>query len=133
MSQESAEFTEGRSPHEADNSRDGYVCNDDVDGCPLGRVIFVAMTLLAMLVLATYAAWAGSPHFVGQRNSHDDSLEVFGKDAGLGDETDVNIKVTATALCINGDGHHPKAVNKEFVSAEQSMPSRTARLSSISL
>jgi hypothetical protein len=85
-------------------------------------VIFVAMTLLAMLALATSAAWAGSPHFVGQCNSHDDSLEVFGKDAGLGDESDVNIKVTATALCINSDGHHPKAVNKESVSAEQSTP-----------
>jgi len=49
----------------------------------------------------------------------DDSLEVFGKEAGLGDETDVNIKVTATVLCINGGEHHPKAVNKKSVSAEQ--------------
>ena len=47
---------------------------------------------------------------------------MSGKEAGLGDESQVHIVVTATALCINGGGNHPKAVNKESVSAEGIFP-----------
>jgi hypothetical protein len=34
----------------------------------------------------------------------------------------MNVVLTATALCINGGGNHPKAVNKESVSAEGTFP-----------
>jgi hypothetical protein len=47
---------------------------------------------------------------------------VSGKEAGLGDEAQVHIVVSATALCINPGGNHPKAVNKEDVSAEGDFP-----------
>jgi hypothetical protein len=47
---------------------------------------------------------------------------VEGKEAGLGNETQVHIEVTATAECINPGGKHPKAVNKESVSAAGDFP-----------
>jgi hypothetical protein len=86
--------------------------------------------LLVGLVLATAAfavsvAVAGSPHFVSNTvtaTRSDDSLTVSGKEAGLGDESQVHIEVSATALCINPGGHHPKAVNKESVSVGDNFP-----------
>jgi hypothetical protein len=70
------------------------------------------------------AAWAGSPHFVGSITASrtDDTLTVSGKEAGLGNEAQVNIQVSATALCINGGGHHPKATNKTGVSGGGTFP-----------
>jgi hypothetical protein len=50
--------------------------------------------LFCTLAFAVPAAWAGSPH----------------------------IGVTATAECVNGGGKHPKAVNKESVSAAGDFP-----------
>jgi hypothetical protein len=52
----------------------------------------------------------------------DDSLTVAGKEAGLGDEEQVHIVVTATALCINPGGEHPQAANKESVGSEGDFP-----------
>jgi hypothetical protein len=50
------------------------------------------------------------------------SAKPAGKEAGLGNETQVHIAMTATALCINNGGHHPKAVNKGSFSAEGDFP-----------
>jgi hypothetical protein len=50
------------------------------------------------------------------------SLTVSGKEAGLGDETQVHIVVTADAQCINPGTKHPKAGNKESFSAEGDFP-----------
>ncbi len=85
-------------------------------------LVLTALALTALAVAAT-AVWAGSPHFVKVTATRtDNSLTVEGKEAGLGNETQVHIVVTATAECINGGGHHPKAVNKESVSAEGDFP-----------
>lgn len=76
-----------------------------------------ALTLSTVGFLAA-PAWAGSPHFVDstvQANRTGNTLTVSGKEAGLGNEQQVSIQVSATALCVNGGGHHPKAVNKESV------------------
>jgi hypothetical protein len=85
--------------------------------------------LLAVVALSTAAvavpAWAGSPHFVSNTvtaTRTDDSLIVSGKEAGLGDEAQVHIVVTATAECINPGTKHPKAANKASVSAEGDFP-----------
>ena len=86
--------------------------------------------VLGALALATVAmafaaptAWAGSPHFIKvTATASGNTLTVEGKEAGLGNETQVHIEVTATAECINGGGKHPKAVNKESVSAEGDFP-----------
>jgi hypothetical protein len=91
------------------------------------RIILVVTTLLASalgsVLLSPAAAWAGSPHFVEATATTDgNTLTVAGKEAGLGNETQVHIVVTATALCINNGGHHPKAVNKGSFSAEGDFP-----------
>lgn len=93
------------------------------------RRLLVFTGAFATAVFAMFAfvvpAWAGSPHFVDDTvtaTRTDNSLTVAGKEAGLGDEAQVNIQVTATALCINGGGHHPKAVNKESVNAAGQFP-----------
>jgi hypothetical protein len=89
------------------------------------RIFLLVGLALAMAAFAAPAVWAGSPHFVSNTvtaTRADDTLIVSGKEAGLGDEAQVNIRVTATALCINPGGNHPKAVNKESVSAEGQFP-----------
>jgi 3',5'-cyclic AMP phosphodiesterase CpdA len=94
------------------------------------RLTLLAALVVSALALAVPAAWAGSPHFVSNTvtvTRTGDTLTVSGKEAGLGDEAQVHIVVTAAALCINGGGNHPKAVNKEDVSSEGDFPSRTAR------
>jgi hypothetical protein len=75
-------------------------------------------------VMAT-AATAGSPHFIKgafQVSTSGNTLTVSGKEAGLGDEAQVDIVLSATAECVNGGGNHPKAANKESVSASGLFP-----------
>lgn len=87
------------------------------------RFLVLAALALATVAVAVPAAWAGNPHFVSVTATRtDNSLTVSGKEAGLGNETQVHIEVTATAECINPGGKHPKAVNKESVSAEGDFP-----------
>jgi hypothetical protein len=89
------------------------------------RIFLFTGLALAITAFAAPAVWAGSPHFVNNAFSvtrDGNSLTVSGKEAGLGDEAQVSIRVTATALCINPGGNHPKAVNKESVSAEGQFP-----------
>ncbi len=90
------------------------------------RRFFVAAGLaLAMMGVTAPAVWAGSPHFVDSTvtaTRTGSTLTVSGKEAGLGNEAQIHVVVTATALCINGGGNHPKAVNKESVSAEGTFP-----------
>jgi hypothetical protein len=90
------------------------------------RRIFLFMGLaLAIAAFAAPGVWAGSPHFVSNTltaTRTDNTLIVSGKEAGLGDEAQVHIEVSATALCINPGGNHPKAVNKESVSVGDNFP-----------
>ena len=83
------------------------------------------LLLVGVLALAfPMAALAGSPHFVPGTTAtvSGNTLTVSGKEAGLGDEAQVHIVLTATAECINGGGHHPKATNKEAVTAAGDFP-----------
>jgi hypothetical protein len=87
------------------------------------RFLVLAVIALATVVVAVPVAWAGSPHFVSVTATRTaNSLTVEGKEAGLGNETQVHIEVTATAECINPGDHHPKAANKESVAAEGDFP-----------
>lgn len=87
------------------------------------RLLVLAITSVLALFLLTPAATAGNPHFVDVQVSRSgDALTVSGKEAGLGNETQVHIVVTADALCINGGGKHPRAVNKGSFSAEGDFP-----------
>ena len=84
--------------------------------------------LLALLTLAAAAvavpAWAGSPHFVGTPTitRSGDALTVSGKVAGLGDETQINVAVTADVACVNPGSNLPKAENKGATIAEGTFP-----------
>ena len=88
----------------------------------------IAMLALVVGVIAAWTVpvvWAGSPHFINNAftlTRTDNSLTVSGKEAGLGDEAQIHVVLSATALCINGGGNHPKAVNKESVSAAGDFP-----------
>jgi hypothetical protein len=89
------------------------------------RLLVVFATFAGALVLAMPNAWAGSPHFIASSLSAETSgntLTVSGKEAGLGDESQVHIVLSATALCINGGGRHPIAANKMSVSASGDFP-----------
>jgi len=84
--------------------------------------------IFATLLLAAFGAppaYAGSPHFINSAfvvSTSGNTLTVSGKEAGLGDEAQIHVVLTATALCINGGGNHPKAVNKTSVSASGDFP-----------
>ena len=87
------------------------------------RVLLGAALVLTTFVVAVPTVLAGSPHFVSVTATREgNSITVSGKEAGLGNETQVHIEVTATAECINGGKHHPKAENKESLSAEGDFP-----------
>ena len=45
-----------------------------------------------------------------------------GWSTGLGDESQIHVVLSATALCINGGGKHPRAANKTSVSAAGDFP-----------
>jgi hypothetical protein len=85
------------------------------------RFIAVAAVLGVAAALAIPLAFAGSPHQVhsctttvsSTSDTLNDQLSISCKEAGLGDESQISVDVSATAECINGGGNHPKAVNKE--------------------
>ena len=91
----------------------------------MNRISVLVVLALSALAIAVPVALAGSPHFVDDSvtaTRSGDSLIVSGKEAGLGDESQVHIVVSATALCINPGGNHPQAANKESVSSEGDFP-----------
>src|SRR5947209_7568636 len=94
-------------------------------GFHMRRLITAAALSLAFGGLMASTAWAGSPHFVhgtvtGTRLGN--TLTVTGKEAGLGNEAQVHVVLSATALCINGGSNHPKAANKQSVNAAGDFP-----------
>jgi hypothetical protein len=89
------------------------------------RLLVAAVLALATAAVAVPLAWAGSPHFVGSGSAvknADGSLTVSAKEAGLGDEAQINVTISATAECINPGQKHPKAANKESVSTTTNEP-----------
>ena len=92
------------------------------------RFITTALVSIAMLGI-TSPAYAGSPHFVGTpvATISGDTLTVTGKEAGLGNELQIHVEVTADAACINPGGNHPQAGNKESFSAASVFPVQNGR------
>ena len=88
-----------------------------------GRVTVLIMTLL-VLGLTAEAALAGSPHFVGtpKITRSGDAITVSGKVAGLGNETQINVAVTADVACVNPGNNLPKAETKGATIAEGTFP-----------
>lgn len=88
------------------------------------RQTILVLAVLATLALATAPAWAGSPHYVGTCTAtiSGTCVTVSGKEAGLGDESQIFASFTATAECINGGTKHPKASNKTGVAGDGTFP-----------
>jgi hypothetical protein len=88
------------------------------------RIAFVLISAVATVVMGATAALADSPHFLFANNSvgSTGTLTTSFKEAGLGTGTTsvtITLKADATAVyqCFNNGGNHPKAGNKETVSA----------------
>jgi hypothetical protein len=94
------------------------------------RITILLATTIALFTLTSGVAHAGSPHFVDgtvQASQTGDTLTVSFKEAGLGDEAQVHIVLTADAACVNPGGNHPKAGNKESVNAAGDFPVQNGR------
>lgn len=84
------------------------------------------LTTVLAAVLAASPASAGlsGAHFVGtpQLTTSGNTLSVSAEEAGLGNVDQIHVVLSGTALCINGGGNHPKAVNKTSVTAAADEP-----------
>jgi hypothetical protein len=89
------------------------------------RVLALLAIPFAAVFAFTAPAYAGSAHFVDgtvTATRSGDTLTVTGKEAGLGDEAQVHIVVTATAACLNPGQQYPQAANKETVTNSADEP-----------
>ena len=83
----------------------------------------ITLVIAAVLICTVGIVLAGNPHFIWVKvKQFDNTISVTGKEAGLGNETDVRIEVRADAACINRGGNHPRAANKESFSVEKDFP-----------
>jgi hypothetical protein len=86
--------------------------------------ITTGLALTLVIGMAT-AAFAGSPHFVDDQatlSQSGNTLTVTGKEAGLGDELQVHVVLTADAACVNPGDNKPQASNKQDVLAQGDFP-----------
>ena len=90
----------------------------------MSRIAKVILLVIGLLAWSAPAVAAGSPHFVGDctKTQAGNTLTVHCKEAGLGNEDQINVTISATALCITNGGKHPKAVNKASVSSTTDQP-----------
>jgi hypothetical protein len=95
------------------------------------RRIITVLTLAAALIAGTSGvANAGSAHFVDgtvTATRTGDTLTATGKIAGLGDEDQVHVALSATAACVNPGGNKPSAGNKQTVTAEGDFPTQNGK------
>lgn len=88
------------------------------------RIAAILALTFGLLLALTTPATAGNPHFVGTPTLTIDgnTLTVEGKIAGLGNEDQVDVQVTADAECVNPGGNKPQAANKTSVAAAGTFP-----------
>ena len=88
------------------------------------RALKVVVATSLAFGLMTTAALAGNPHFVGTPSvtRQGNNLSVSGKVAGLGNETQIHVVVTADAACLNRGQNFPQAANKQTFAAEGDFP-----------
>ena len=93
------------------------------------RLLLAGLTVLIALSLAA-PAWAGSPHFIASATSASvdgDTLTATFKEAGLGNEPQVHVVLSASAQCVNPGGQDPQAGNKSSFQAEGTFPVQNGR------
>lgn len=82
----------------------------------------LAGAIVGMLGLST-PAFAGNPHFVeATATVVGNTITVDFKEAGLGNEEQVHVVLTADAQCVNRGGNPPQAANKQAVVAADDFP-----------
>ncbi|MET9275141.1 hypothetical protein [Kribbella sp. NPDC003557] len=88
------------------------------------RFVLMLLAAIAASVFFLPTASAGSPHFVGTPTvtRSGSSLTVSGKEAGLGNEDQVHIVISAEAACLNPGQNFPSAANKQTFSAAGDFP-----------
>jgi hypothetical protein len=88
------------------------------------RTRLTVLAALAILTLTAAPALAGNAHFVGTPTvvRDGDTLTVTGKIAGLGDEDQVHVVLSADVQCVNPGNQEPQAENKGAVIAEGDFP-----------
>ena len=88
------------------------------------RFATILTALAAVLALSSTAALAGNAHFVGtpKTGTSGSTLTASGKVAGLGDESQIHVEVSAEAACVNRGQNHPSAANKESFNASGDFP-----------
>lgn len=95
------------------------------------RKILAPLALAAALTVGVAgSAWAGSPHFVDDKvtaTQTGNTLTVAFKEAGLGDELQVHVVLTADAVCVNPGSNKPQATNKQALLAEGSFPVQSGK------
>jgi hypothetical protein len=93
------------------------------------RLLGPALVALTLVLLAATPVLAGSPHFVGTPTvtRDGDTLTVSGKLAGLGNEDQVHVVLTADVACVNPGGNEPQAENKGATIAEGSFPVQSGK------
>jgi hypothetical protein len=90
----------------------------------INRFLAAVTLVVIALVLSAPAAYAGSPHFVGDPavTVAGSSATVTGKVAGLGDETQIHVEASAEVACLNPGENFPEASNKQSVGAGGDFP-----------
>src|SRR6266568_2206131 len=86
------------------------------------RSFLIALLLVLVSVVPVYA---GSPHFVDDQTSvttSGNTITATGKIAGLGDEAQIHVVLTADAQCVNPGSNDPQAANKTSVSVAGDFP-----------
>ena len=90
------------------------------------RKVLTTLALAAALTVGVAgSAWAGSPHFVDDKvtaTQTGDTLTVSGKEAGLGDEAQIHVVLSADVQCVNPGGNDPQAANKQTFSVDGDFP-----------
>lgn len=89
------------------------------------RIITILALTVGVLAGTSGVAHAGSPHFVdGTVVATQDgaTLTVSFKEAGLGNEPQVHVVLTADAQCVNPGGNKPQAGNKQSLSTAGDFP-----------
>lgn len=88
------------------------------------RFLMILLAAVAASIFFVPTASAGSPHFVGTPTvtRSGSSLTVAGKEAGLGNEDQVSIQITAQAACLNPGQNFPSAANKQTFTAAGDFP-----------
>ena len=89
------------------------------------RLAAIVAVALSGLLFAGVAS-AGSPHFIGSATAITsvtaNSLTVAFKEAGLGDEPQVHVVLSASVQCVNPGGNDPSAANKQTFSVAGDFP-----------